>query len=194
MKHYISVGITGGIGSGKSYICQVLETMGYPVFYSDQEARDIIENDPRAIAFVTSNFGDEAYKKGKLVRGYIAKKVFEDDSLREKLNQFIHPLVREHFSNWANDQDAKIVFSEAAIFFETGAYKNYDQMILVTAPHKLKIERVKKRSGLTEEQIMSRMNAQWPDEKKIPLADFVINNDQKEPLLPQIVQMLEAIK
>ena len=193
MENYISVGITGGIGSGKSYVCEIIQSMGYPVFNSDLEAKNIINSDQEAITFITNLFGDGAYKKGKSDSSFIAEKVFDNSELREKLNQFIHPKVRERFHEWATSTDSKIVFSEAAIFFETGAYKNYDYMVLIIAPHQLKVDRVIKRNNLTQKEVESRMDTQWPDEKKIPLANFVINNDEVEPLLPQIVKMLESI-
>ncbi|MBD3637079.1 MAG: dephospho-CoA kinase [Crocinitomicaceae bacterium] len=194
MKNYISVGITGGIGSGKSYVCQIIETMGYPVFYADAEAKKIINEDPSAIRAVTSVFGTEAYNKDGLNSTYIAQKVFKDNSLREELNAIIHPRVRQRFNDWALKSGSKIVFTEAAILFETGSYKNYDFICLITAPYDLKISRVKKRSGLSEEEIKSRMDSQWSDEKKIPLADFIIINDESEPLLPQVVNMIKQVQ
>ena len=175
-------------------VCQIIQSMGYPVFYSDHEARIIIDTDQNVVASIKKLFGEEAYKNGHLNSAFIAEKVFQNDSLREQLNQIVHPKVRQRFDDWATSSDAKIVFSEAAILFETGAYKNYDHMVLVIAPHELKIKRVLKRDDTTKEQIESRMDAQWSDEKKIPLAQFVINNDEVEPLLPQIVKMVEAIK
>lgn len=194
MKNYISVGITGGIGSGKSYICQIIQSMGYPVFYSDAEAQTILQSDSETISLVKSIFGEEAYQNGELVKSYIAQKIFENQYLREELNQLVHPKVRDRFYQWAQQSDSDIVFTEAAILFEAGAYKNYDYMVLVTAPHELKIERVMKRNNFTRQQVEARMNVQWPDDKKAELANFIINNDQKEPLLPQIVKIIEAIQ
>lgn len=194
MENSISVGITGGIGSGKSYVCEIIQSMGHPVFYADQEAKNILNSDDEAIAFVSNLFGHEVYQNGQIDRKQIAKKVFENNELREKLNQYIHPKVRQRFHQWVKDSESKIVFSEAAIYFETGAYKQFDFMVLVIAPQQLKIERVMERSNMTKEQVQARMDAQWSDEKKIPLANFVINNDQIEPLLPQIVKMIDSIQ
>jgi dephospho-CoA kinase len=194
MNNYISVGITGGIGSGKSYICQTLEAMGYPVFYSDEQAKDIISNNPEAIAAITEIFGDEAYLNGKLNKIYLAEKIFGDPSLREKMNAVVHPLVRQHFLVWASKTHSPIVFNEAAILFETGAYKNFDFVILVFSPEDLRLKRVMRRDGVSKEEVKARINAQWPDDKKIPLASFTINNDEKEPLLPQIVEIINQLK
>ncbi|UKN02977.1 dephospho-CoA kinase [Paracrocinitomix mangrovi] len=194
MKTYLSIGITGGIGSGKSYVCRIIEAMGYPVFYSDQEAKNITNSHPKAIEQITILFGKEAYIDQALNSPFIAEQVFNDPNLRLKLNEIVHPLVRDKYFEWAESSGAKLVFNEAAILFETGAYKQYDKMCLIVAPKQMRIDRVKKRSGLSEEQILERMSSQWTDEQKIPLADFVINNDEKSPLLPQINKMIQQLK
>ncbi|MCB9223545.1 MAG: dephospho-CoA kinase [Crocinitomicaceae bacterium] len=194
MTKNISVGITGGIGSGKTYVCRTLNTMGYPVFYSDEQAKQLLIDDTEAIAAIKSLFGDEAYLYGQLNRSFLAEKIFADLSLREKMNNIVHPLVRKRFNQWALRSESPIVFNEAAILFETGAFKNFDYTILVTAPVDIKIKRTMQRDGVSKEEVIARMNAQWPDEQKIPLASFVIINDETTPLLPQIVKILDQIK
>lgn len=194
MKDYISVGITGGIGSGKSYICRTLEAMGYPVFFSDEQAKQLLLDDQEAILAIKNLFGDEAYLNGQLNKSFLAEQIFSNPDLRKKMNSIVHPLVRKRYAKWAEESDSPIVFNEAAILFETGSYKNFDFTLLVTAPEDLRIKRTMQRDGISEEEVRSRMSAQWPDNKKIPLATFVINNDEKEPLLPQIVKMIEQIK
>lgn len=194
MKNYISVGITGGIGSGKSFVCRIIEAMGYPVFYSDAQAKRIISSDTEAVSAIKALFGEEAYIGNELNRPFLAEKIFSDPSLRSKMNEIVHPLVRKAFDNWATQSESEIVFNEAAILFETGGYKAFDKTILITAPQELKIKRVQQRDLITTEQIKERMHAQWADEAKIPLADFVINNDEQQPLVPQIVEMIESLK
>jgi dephospho-CoA kinase len=194
MNNYISVGITGGIGSGKTYVCRTLEAMGYPVFFSDIQAKQLLVEDQEAIASIKKLFGDQAYIGNELNRPFLAEKIFSAPSYREMMNNIVHPLVRKRYSNWAEATDSPIVFNEAAILFETGSYKNFDFNVLVTAPINLRIERTMKRDGVSELEVEARMKAQWSDDKKKELADFIINNDEKEPLVPQIVNMLEAIK
>lgn len=193
MKNYISVGITGGIGSGKSYICRTLEAMGYPVFFSDEQAKLLLVEDLEAIQAIKDLFGDRAYLNNQLNKSFLAEQIFSNPKLREEMNNVVHPLVRKRYSEWASNSDSPVVFNEAAILFETGSYKNFDYTILVTAPDDLRIKRTINRDGSSEEEIRSRMAAQWPDDKKIPLASFVIKNDEKEPLLPQIVNVLDQI-
>ena len=194
MENFISIGITGGIGSGKSYVCRIVEAMGYPVFYSDQEAKEIISTDPEARKALIALFGDNTYAGALLNRSFLADQIFKNPDLREKMNNIVHPLVRKKFARWAQQANASLVFNEAAILFETGAYKNFNKTVLVTAPEEIRLARVVQRDGIPIKDIKARMDAQWPDEKKIPLADYVINNDGKQPLLPQIVQMIESLQ
>lgn len=192
MNNTITIGITGGIGSGKSFICRILSAMGYPVFYSDQVAKELMSSDNELISGIKTLFGQEAYTVNQeLNRPFLAKKIFEDQSLRNKLNELVHPRVRKEFSRIASETQSPFIFNEAAILFETGAHKNFDRMVLVTAPESLRIQRVQKRDNSSEEEIKKRMNAQWSDEKKIPLADFVIHNDEQQMLLPQIHEMIQ---
>lgn len=193
MKNYISIGITGGIGSGKSFVCQIIESMGYPVFYSDTEAKKIIQNHPTAVQGITKLFGSKAYLNGELNSKFIAKKIFTSPELRKSMNELIHPLVRSSFEEWASHQNSNLIFNEAAILFETGSYKNFDKTILVTAPLPLKLSRICKRDKLSLEEVNDRMSSQWTDEEKLPLTDFVINNDEIEPLEEQISHIIEEL-
>ncbi|MEX1002820.1 MAG: dephospho-CoA kinase [Crocinitomicaceae bacterium] len=194
MNHYKSVGITGGIGSGKTYVCRILETMGYPVFYSDEAAKKIIRSHPKAIKALKALFGEQAYLKGEVNTTYLAEQIFSNPTLRKKMNAIIHPLVRGAFKDWAQKTNQPLVFNEAAILFETGAYKNFDSIILVYADEALRIKRIMERDKVTLEQIKSRMSAQWPDEEKEKLADFTIKNDGETALLPQINHILKQLK
>ncbi|MBL7897531.1 MAG: dephospho-CoA kinase [Crocinitomicaceae bacterium] len=194
MDSTITVGITGGIGTGKSIICRALSIMGYPVFYSDDQAKLILENDPLTIEKVKEFFGESAYRDSKPDRGYIASKIFNQPELRSALNSIIHPKVRQKFVEWSENQNSSVVFNEAAILFETGAYKNFSYTILITAPEEIRINRIKKRDQAAAEEIRKRMASQWPDEQKIPMADFVIENDDQKAVLPQLSGILKKIK
>jgi dephospho-CoA kinase len=193
MRKYISVGITGGIGSGKSFICQIIDTMGYPVFYADNQAKKILSSNLQAVEAISELFGEKAYLNGELNRSFLAESIFNNPEQREKMNTIVHPLVRKAYEHWADSRDSSLVFNEAAILFETGSYKNFDKIILVTAPEKLRINRIQKRDEASTQEIKVRMNAQWSDEKKIPLADIIIINDEVSQLLPQIVKAIEQL-
>lgn len=190
----IPIGITGGIGSGKSIVTRIFHTMGYPVFYSDDEAKKLmIENDTLK-GKVIEIFGDKAYIKGELNRKLLAEQVFKNPALKEKINQIIHPQVRQKFDEYQSQFDNNIpVFNEAAILFETGAFKNFKHTILITADQELKIARILKRDKTSRSEIKSRMENQWSDEKKIPMADFIINNNGDELLLPQVLNILKEL-
>ncbi|MES2798920.1 MAG: dephospho-CoA kinase [Bacteroidota bacterium] len=187
------IGLTGGIGSGKSFIAGVLLKMGYPVFFSDDFSKDIANTNVEVRQKLIALFGAEVYIDGALNRPFLAKMIFENEENRLKVNSIIHPKVRQGFEDWANRQTSEIVFNEAAIFFETGGHKALDATILVTAPLSLRIARVQQRDGVAEREVMARIEKQWSDEQKIPLADFVIENDEKTPLLHQLELMLSNI-
>jgi dephospho-CoA kinase len=183
------IGLTGGIGSGKSFIAQIIEHMGYPVYYSDARAKELTKSNPTIKMGLISLFGEEVYEGNKLNAKLIASKIFHNDELRTKVNELIHPIVRADFENWALNQNSALVFNEAAILFETNSYRNFDATILVWAPTELKIERVMKRENCSREAVLVRMNKQWSDEDKRKLADYSILNDNQTPILIQ----LEAI-
>lgn len=194
MDSTITVGITGGIGTGKSIICRALSIMGYPVFYSDTVAKELLENDPETVKKVKQLFGDSAYIESKPNREYIASKVFVQPELRAALNSIIHPKVRDRFSAWTKAQNSSVVFNEAAILFETGAHKNYQFTILITSPEDIRLARILKRDDSSVDAVKKRMAAQWTDDKKIPLADFVIVNDEHKAILPQLSEILKKIE
>jgi dephospho-CoA kinase len=194
LKTKVFVGITGGIGSGKTFVCQVLETMGYPVFYSDKEAKKIIVSNKIVKKSIIDLFGKEAYTdSGKINTSFLSKQIFNDKTLLNKMNGIVHPAVRLAFKEWATGQKSKIVFNEAAIIFETGIYKNYKHVVLVTAPKDLKIKRITKRDQSTIEQIENRMKNQWTDQKKAEFTNLTINNDEQSMLIPQIVDVLNKL-
>ena len=188
------VGITGGIGSGKSFVCRILEKMGYSVYYSDDRAKFLMDSDPRIHKELNLMMGDKAYSEAGLNRELVSNKIFNNPELRQKINKLIHPIVREDFEQWKRSfKDEKFIFNEAAILFETGAYLNYDAVILVHAPLELKLKRIKKRDGSSEEEVLKKMKSQWSDEQKMNLTPYRILNDGNNPLTDVISDLLKKI-
>ncbi len=190
----LKVGITGGIGSGKSFVSKILKSFGYPVFSSDTAAKEIISTNPQVKEQLISFFGESTFKNNQLDRVFLAKIIFNDDEALQKVNKLIHPLVRMSFEEFSHQQKSPIVFNEAAILFESGGASQFDKIILVSAPKELKIQRVMKRDGVSENEVLERMNKQWPDKDKAKLSDFIILNDGKTPLLTQIKQVIDTLK
>lgn len=186
------IGITGGIGSGKSIIGHILSTMGYPVYYSDQEAKWLMDNDPELRKELIAVFGEKAYINNELNRPFLAEKIFTSPELKEKINQIVHPRVRQRFKDFVVNANSPLVFNEAAILFETGGYKDFDATILVVADKETRIQRVMKRDKISREQVEARMNNQWTDEQKLKLASHVIYNNDGDLLVPQIFDVLDS--
>lgn len=176
----IRVGLTGGIGSGKSMVAGYFRELGVPVYNSDLRARELMEKDDTLKGDIIRLIGPGAYAEDKLNRSFIASLVFKDKGLLEGINALVHPAVKSDFIAWAKGQSVPYILQEAAVLFENGAYKNLDRMILVTAPREERIQRVMLRDGVTRERVLERMQNQWEDEQKIPLADYVIQNTDRE--------------
>ena len=172
------LGLTGGIGSGKTTVAGFFRELGVPVYIADTEAKQLMVNNEEVRQAIIELFGKEAYIDGELNRKFIATKVFKDKELLEKLNAVVHPAVAMDFVNWKKAQDAPYVVYEAAILFEKGGYKKCDYNLLITAPFERKVERLQQRDSSSLEEIEARMNNQWDDEKKAKLADFVIENNE----------------
>lgn len=189
----LKVGITGGIGSGKTTVCQVFETLGIPVFYADKAGKHLMEHDALIIDSIKQLFGEDVYHGGQLNRERIGTLVFRDSSLLESLNNIIHPAVIRYGSVWMESQIAPYVVKEAAIFFESGSYKEMDVMIGVYAPQTLRIFRAAKRDMVSQEKITSRMAFQMNEEEKMKRCDYVITNDDVTPVLPQILKIHEEL-
>lgn len=170
------IGLTGGIGSGKTTVAKMFSKLGVPVFIADTEAKKLMTSSKTIRDELTQLLGDETYVKGVLNRKYVADKIFNNKELLEAVNSIIHPKVAAHFKTWAAKQSGDYVIQEAAILFENGSYQNFDKIILVTAPKQLRIDRVMSRDNTTSSEIEQRMNNQWSDEKKKNLADFIIEN------------------
>jgi len=182
----ISVSLSGGIGSGKSTVLNIFSFLNVPIYNADQKAKYLLDTNEQLKASIIKNFGD-VYLNGSIDRKKFAEIIFNDEEKREIANSIIHPFVREDFQKWMGSQRSKYVIQEAAIIFETGAYKLFDKNILVCAPEELRIKRIMARDGMDESLIRSRMNAQWKDDQKIPLADFCIMNDEKHSLIDQVL-------
>lgn len=187
------VGLTGGIGSGKTTVAGFFKNLNIPVYIADEAGKRLMETSAEIRKKIISLFGNEAYEETKPNRKFIASKVFNDAGLLERLNQVIHPAVEADFSAWVKEQLAAYVIYEAAILFETGSYKKCDLNILVTAPQNLKIERLQERDHSSASEIKQRMDNQWSDEKKAPLADFIIKNVELEQTRLQVEHIHDKI-
>ena len=190
-----NIGLTGGIGSGKSYIAKVFEALDIPVFYADNEAKKIL-NEPQIIINVSevlqTNIIDTA--TGLANRKKIASIVFNDPEKLKLLNQIIHPAVEQNFIIWcANHAQKKYVIKEAAILFESGSYKKLDGVICVVSPLELRLKRLAVRDNESEAEILKRINNQWSDEQRIALSNWVINNDEQSPVLSQVLLVHQKI-
>ncbi|MEY4217454.1 MAG: hypothetical protein RLZZ68_1911 [Bacteroidota bacterium] len=187
------IGLTGGIGSGKTYIAGILEKMGYPVYYSDAQSKVLTDTHPLIREKLIARFGREIYTAQGLNRKVLAELIFASEEHRLFVNELIHPLVRNNFEHWCSEQQSPIVFNEAAILFETGAYRQFDGTLLVVAPLELRIERVMQRDRCSKKEVEERMKSQWSDDQKIPLATAVITSNGKFPLVSQIERSVQTL-
>lgn len=186
----LKIGLTGGIGSGKTYVAEVFSKIGIPVYEADIRAKSIMRHSQRVKETLFHLFGKNAYIGSEPNNKYIASKVFNDKSLLDKLNNTIHPAVNEDFEQWCKStSQARYIIKEAAILFQTDSYKSLDKIIAVSAPINVRIKRAMARDGATEKKIKDRITNQLPTEKINTLADFVVNNDGKSLILPQIIQI-----
>lgn len=177
------IGITGGIGSGKSTLSALIREHGYPVYDTDKEARRLQDEDQLLVEQIKAIFGEEIYQDGKLNRPAVAALVFNAPELLKKLTSVVHPAVREDFIRFnAKFKREDLIFIESAVLFEGGFYRLIDKIILVTASEDIRIQRVMKRDGLTREQVISRIKNQIPDTEKAPKSDLIINTDQGLPV------------
>jgi dephospho-CoA kinase len=192
----IKVGVTGGIGSGKSTICKIFETLGYPVFYSDNEAKKIITNNTTIQNEIKSLLGEESFSAfGAYNTEFVSKKVFEDNLLLTKLNQIIHPAVREAFATFCKNTNSKHVFQESALLFENKLDSHFDEVIYISSPISFRIKNILKRNkNLSIEEIKKIIDKQLPEHLAIGHADLIICNDDKESIIEQVEDVLEIIK
>ncbi|MCX7980692.1 MAG: dephospho-CoA kinase [Bacteroidia bacterium] len=186
--------MTGGIGVGKSYILQKIQMQGYPIYMADSRAKVLMQEDPFLREGIIALLGPEAYlPDGTLNRSYIAERIFREPFLREKLNALVHPRTIQDFLAWVSAQKAKgctVIFKEAALTLEAGAYHGLTHLVVVYAPVKVRIERLCQRDGLSPTAALARIQGQWPEWKKIAYADFLIVNDGHLPIEPQLENLL----
>ena len=186
------IGITGGIGAGKSIVCKVFDVLGIPVYDADSRAKQLMVKDALLVDHIKALFGEKAYDDaGKLDNQLIASKVFKDKEKLSQLNSYVHPAVKKDFEKWVDEnKNQKYLIKEAALLIEAGSYKSLDKLIVVTAPKDIKIERVLNRDTHRDlEQVEAIMQKQLSDEEKIAKADYILKNDGVEMLLPQILAL-----
>lgn len=188
------IGLTGGIGSGKTTIAHHFQSLGIPVYIADEEARKLMQSD-EIVTTLKETFGEDLFENNVLNRGKLAEKVFNNPDKLKVLNAIVHPAVKKHFKQWLLEhKEFPIVIYEAAILFESGSYKDFDAIITVTAPIETRIQRVIVRDNTSREQVLKRMEAQWTDEQRISKSDFVIENINIENSLIEIEKILKILK
>jgi dephospho-CoA kinase len=191
----LTIGITGGIGSGKSTVCQIFKIIGIPVFEADLVAKNLINSNAEIKNGLAALFGREIYgSDNRINRKMLANLIFNDDLLLNEVNRLVHPVVRNEFLKWMILQDSAYIIHEAAILFETGFYKMMDYTILISAPEEMRIDRVSKRENITPEMVRNRIAKQWPDEEKRQLANLEFINDNKTLIIPQILEIDKKLK
>ena len=188
------VGLTGGIGSGKTTIAKLLELKGIPVYDSDKRAKYLMHNSTEIRTALKLEFGDEVYSEEVLNREYLAKIVFGNKDKLKTLNSIVHPVVAKDFQDWIASQKTEIVVKEAAILFESGAYKTCDVNVTVHTDVEERIERVQKRDGVTREQVLSRINNQWTDKQRNEKSDIIIKNNDVDPTEVNVKKLVEELK
>ncbi len=191
----LKIGITGGIGSGKSTVCRVFKIIGIPIFEADQVAKQLLQTRSEIKEGLIHLFGKEVYSEdGTIDRKKLASIIFNDDVQLRKMNALVHPVVRNEFQQWVKQQNSPYVIHEAAILFESGFYKMMDFTILVSAPEEERIQRVMQRDGVSEKQVKERLAKQWTDAERRKLADKEIINDNKNPVIPEIIKLDKIIR
>jgi len=187
------IGITGGIGSGKTTITKYIESLGYPVYIADDEAKKLLDTE-EVVDEIRNTFGEEIIENNLVDKKKLATFVFGNENKLKQLNEIVHPKVRQQFINWLKQLDKPFVVKEAAILFESGAYKDCDFTILVTAPEDVRIDRVIKRDNTNKEDVSKRIRSQWSDEDKAKLSDFVIQNIDLEQSKREIDEIIKKIE
>jgi dephospho-CoA kinase len=184
------IGITGGIGSGKTTVAKLFALLGIPVYSADDAAKEIMIKDELLVQQIREHFGDAAYAAdGALNRKHIANIVFNDKEQLEKLNSLVHPATIRDSAAWAERQNAPYVIKEAALMFETESFHHVDKVIMVYAPQALRIHRVMQRDGVDRDAVLARMHKQLDEKIKLKLADYVVYNDEQQMVIPQVLAL-----
>jgi dephospho-CoA kinase len=189
----MKLGVTGGIGSGKTSVCKVFGVLGVPVFSADRVASEIIDGDNDIKKAINSIAGKDLYINGTLDRMALATLIFNNSKLLEKVNSLVHPVVFEHFAEWERQQATPYTIMEAAILFESGASKLVDKIATIIAPVEERLNRVILRNRLSREQVLERMKNQMDDETRIRLSDYIIRNSENDMIIPAILKIHEDI-
>lgn len=190
----LKVGLTGGIGSGKSLIAEMFRLLGVPVMHADAAAKYLMEHDESLKAAIVNLFGEEVYKNGRLNRPFLASLVFNDKQKLDSLNALVHPATVAYGKKWLEEQKASYAIKEAAIFFESGTYAEMDKMIGVYAPVELRLKRAMERDAVSEEEVKKRMQSQMDEEEKMSRCDYVIYNDGSRSVIQQVLELHEVLK
>lgn len=185
----LRIGLTGGIGSGKSTIARIFEVLGIPVYDADSASKKLMQEDPKLIQLIKNSFGESSYNDGILDRKHLAHQVFTDQKKLALLNSFVHPATINHAKEWMEKQTAPYVIKEAALIFESGSDKDLDLVIGVSAPFELRLKRTMERDNISEPDVRSRMDKQMNEEEKLRLCNYVIVNDEKQLLIPQVLKL-----
>jgi dephospho-CoA kinase len=190
----LKVGITGGIGSGKSLICKVFSLLGIDVYNSDERAKYLMGSNVNIKEALISRFGQNVYMHDELNRPYLANIIFNDKNALDFVNNTVHPIVGEDYLNWfVNQKEKAYCLKEAALLFESGMYKDLDCLITITSPEELRIKRVMQRDKISHDKVMERIKNQWSDEQKIKLSNFVILNNEIESVIEQVLNIHENL-
>ncbi len=185
----LKIGLTGGLGSGKTTVAAIFEVLGIPVYYADDASKRLMNEDEKLKQAIKNVFGNKVYEDEKLNRKYLSAIVFNDNGKLRLLNSIVHPATIKDAEEWMKKQTAPYIIKEAALIFESGSNKNLDYVIGVKAPLQLRLQRAMQRDIITEEQAMSRINKQMDEEAKMNLCDFIIVNNEEQLLIPQVLEV-----
>jgi dephospho-CoA kinase len=183
------IGLTGGIGSGKTTVAKIFEVLGIPVYYADEEAKRIMNEDETIRSKLIVLFGEETYINGKLNRSHIASIVFKDTKKLDQLNAIVHPVTIADSDRWMQSQNTLYAIKEAALIFESGSYKKLDYVIGVSSPVDLRIQRVINRDKISKSEVERRIHNQMPEKEKMKRCHFVIVNDEAQLMMPQVLKV-----
>lgn len=185
----LKVGLTGGIGSGKSTVASIFEILGVPVYYADIRAKKLMEQNDDIIHFIKKTFGEDSYKNGKLNKTHLSAQLFADLQKRELLNSFVHPITIADAENWMNSQSSAYCIKEAALIFESKAEKKLDLVIGVFSPLELRLARIIKRDQISEAEALAKINSQMNEDEKMSKCDYVIHNNEEDLLTQQVLKL-----